>query len=154
MPAKRALLGVQVMGMVGCLRKRVLLLWQAVEFSRSSERPNLSTLQVRHLTCMAMLVTGRHAMVSICLRAGRGLMQGWPQIARKALEPPAMAEDDGDELDELLPPSRRPLSAGVLRHWSVVRCGCIEGVLATAILAGQHADVWDAASLLLRDHCR
>ena len=37
---------VQVMGMVGSLRKRVLLLWQAVEFSRSSERPNLTTLQV------------------------------------------------------------------------------------------------------------
>lgn len=33
--------------MVGSLRKRVLLLWQAVEFSRSSERPNLATLQVR-----------------------------------------------------------------------------------------------------------
>ena len=32
--------------MVGSLRKRVLLLWQAVEFSRSSERPNLATLQV------------------------------------------------------------------------------------------------------------
>ncbi len=62
-----------------------------------------------------------------------------------------MADEDGDE--ELLP-ARRPLSAGVLHHWSVVRCGCIEGVLATAILAGQHADVWDAASLLLREHCR
>ena len=37
---------VQVMGMVGSLRKRVLLLWQAVEFSRSSERPNVKTLQV------------------------------------------------------------------------------------------------------------
>ena len=62
-----------------------------------------------------------------------------------------MADEDGDE--DLLP-ARRPLSAGVLHHWSVVRCGCIEGVLATAILAGQHADVWDAASLLLREHCR
>lgn len=39
-------------------------------------------------------------------------------------------------------------------HWGVVRCGCVEGVLATAILAGQHADVWDAAALLLREHCR
>ncbi|BDA44212.1 probable trafficking protein particle complex subunit 9 at N-terminal half [Coccomyxa sp. Obi] len=107
----------QVMGMVGSLRKRVLLLWQAVEFSRSSERPNVATLQ----------------------------------IARKALEPPDLYDEDGEE--ELLP-ARRPLSAGLLHHWSVVRCGCIEGVLATAILAGQHADVWDAASLLLREHCR
>lgn len=41
------LAAMQVMGMVSSLRKRVLLLWQAVEFSRSSERPNLVTLQVR-----------------------------------------------------------------------------------------------------------
>ena len=73
------------------------------------------------------------------------------QIARRALEPPEMAEEDG-EGDA--PPGERPLLSGVLRHWSVVRCGCIEGVLATAILAGQHADVWDAASMLLREHCR
>ena len=33
------------------------------------------------------------------------------------------------------------------------RCGCAEGVLATAILAARHADVWDAAALLLREHC-
>jgi len=39
-------------------------------------------------------------------------------------------------------------------HWGIVRCGGVEGVLATAILAGQHADVWDAAALLLREHCR
>ena len=45
-----------------------------------------------------------------------------------------------------------PVPSGVPRHWGAVRCGCIEGVLATAILAGQHADVWDAAGLLLREH--
>ena len=73
------------------------------------------------------------------------------QIARKALEPPGMAEEDREDEAQ---PAQRPLSAGVLRHWGVVRCGCVEGVLATAILAGQHADVWDAASMLLRDHCR
>ena len=38
-----------------------------------------------------------------------------------------------------------PVQSGVPRHWGSVRCGCIEGVLATAILAGQHPDVWDAA---------
>jgi hypothetical protein len=74
------------------------------------------------------------------------------QIARKALEPPELSEEDGG--DEGGQPPQWPLSAGVLRHWSVVRCGCVEGVLATAILAGQHADVWDAASMLLREHCR
>ncbi|KAK9837091.1 hypothetical protein WJX81_002340 [Elliptochloris bilobata] len=106
----------QVMGLVGSTRKRILLLWQAVEFSRSCARPNLATLQ----------------------------------IARKALEP---AEDS---LDADKPPLDvlRLLPAGVPSHWSVVRCGCVEGVLATAILAGQHADVWDAAALLLREHSR
>ena len=139
------------MGMVGALRKRVLLLWQAVEFSRSSERPNLSTLQVRVISASSKCVGhGLHqsshgvAHIFMCQK----------QIARKALEPPAMADEDGEDGEDLLLPQRKPLSAGVLRHWSVVRCGCIEGVLATAILAGQHADVWDAASLLLRDHCR
>ena len=44
------------------------------------------------------------------------------------------------------------MQSGVPRHWGSVRCGCIEGVLATAILAGQHPDVWDAAGLLLREH--
>ena len=37
----------QVMGLVGSTRKRILLLWQAVEFSRSCARPNLATLQAR-----------------------------------------------------------------------------------------------------------
>ena len=45
-----------------------------------------------------------------------------------------------------------PVQSGVPRHWGSVRCGCVEGVLATAILAGQHPDVWDAAALLLREH--
>jgi len=39
--------GAQVMGLVGSSRKRILLLWQAVEFSRSCDRPNLATLQAR-----------------------------------------------------------------------------------------------------------
>ncbi len=29
---------------------------------------------------------------------------------------------------------------------------CAAGVLATAILAQQHSDVWDAAAMLLREH--
>ena len=71
------------------------------------------------------------------------------QIARKALEPPGEAAD----ADERVLGVQRALPAGVPSHWGVVRCGCVEGVLATAILAGQHADVWDAAALLLREHC-
>ena len=72
------------------------------------------------------------------------------QIARQALEP---ADDPrSGEGPELLARAR-PLGRGVPQHWAVVRCGCAEGVLATAILAARHADVWDAAALLLREHC-
>ncbi|KAK9846875.1 hypothetical protein WJX84_009549 [Apatococcus fuscideae] len=108
----------QVMGLVGSARKRVLLLWQAIEFSRVSERPNISTLQ----------------------------------IARKALEPPDDPLEGGDEEAELFR-RKTPVAPGVPRHWAAVRCGCIESVLNTAILAAQHSDVWDAAALLLREHC-
>ena len=74
------------------------------------------------------------------------------QIARKALEPPDMLEEDAGE--QGIAPAVAPVPMGTLQHWSAVRCGCIEGVLATAILAGQHADVWEAASMLLREHYR
>jgi hypothetical protein len=33
-----------------------------------------------------------------------------------------------------------------------VRAGCLEAVLGLAIYAKRHADVWDAAAALLRDH--
>lgn len=74
------------------------------------------------------------------------------QIARKALEPPDMLEEDAGE--QGIAPAVPAVPVGTPQHWSAVRCGCIEGVLATAILAGQHADVWEAASMLLREHYR
>lgn len=74
------------------------------------------------------------------------------QIARKALEPPDDPREAEDEA-ELLAKSK-PLGTGVPQHWSSVRCLCIEGVLSTAILAGRHSDVWEAAALLLREHWR
>ena len=79
-------------------------------------------------------------------------MQDIVQIARKALEPPDLLEEAGEEHSGA--PLGLAASAGPSQHWSAVRCGCIEGVLATAILAGQHADVWEAASMLLREHWR
>ena len=75
------------------------------------------------------------------------------QIARKALEPPDDPLEGSDEEAELFR-RRTPVAPGVPRHWAAVRCGCIESVLNTAILAAQHSDVWDAAALLLREHCR
>ena len=47
-----SLWSLQVTGLVGSARKRTLLLWQAVEFSRTSERPNLATLQACPAKCL------------------------------------------------------------------------------------------------------
>ena len=79
-------------------------------------------------------------------------LEGVVQIARKALEPPDLLEEAGEEHSGA--PLGLAAPAGPSQHWSAVRCGCIEGVLATAILAGQHANVWEAASMLLREHYR
>ena len=76
----------------------------------------------------------------------------WLQIARKALEPPDDPRESEEE-SELLAKAK-PLQSSVPQHWSSVRAACIEGVLSTAILASRHADVWDAAALLLREHYR
>ena len=82
--------------MVGSARKRMLMLWQAVEMSRAMDKPDQTTLA----------------------------------LARCALEPPA----DPTELEpvdaDLV--SRPPLASGVPRHWSIVRCGCIEGASASS----------------------
>lgn len=83
----------QVMGLVGSARKRMLMLWQAVEMSRAMEAPD-------------------HVALA---------------LARAALEPPA--DPRGPErMDEKLV-GRTPLGTGIPRHWSIVRCGCIEGTL-------------------------
>ena len=81
----------QVMGMVGSARKRMLMLWQAVEMSRALEAPDHVTLA----------------------------------LARAALEP-APDPRNPERLDEALV-GRAPLATGIPRHWSIVRCGCIEG---------------------------
>lgn len=83
----------QVMGMVGSARKRMLMLWQAVEMSRAMDKPDQTTLA----------------------------------LARRALEPPADPTDIEPVDADLV--SRPPLASGVPRHWSIVRCGCIEGMV-------------------------
>lgn len=109
--------GAQVLGLVGSVRKRVLLLWQAVELSKYLGFPNTRTLDV----------------------------------ARKALEPPDDPREADSEVD--IWAKGRPLAqSAVPRSWPQVRAGCLEAVLGLAIYAKHHADVWDAAAALLRDH--
>ncbi|GAB4823676.1 hypothetical protein N2152v2_010722 [Parachlorella kessleri] len=85
-------------------------------------------------------------------------MLGFPdastlEVARKALEPPDDPSDADSEED--LWNRRRPLAAAgaaVPRSWGAVRAGCLEAVLGLAIYAKAHADVWDCAAALLREH--
>lgn len=105
-----------VLGSVGASRKRVLLLWQAVELSKYFGFPDEKTLAV----------------------------------ARHALEPFAHTADSHDEWSVF----KRPLSqdTSIPDSWSTVKAGILEATLGLAIYASRHADVWDAAAALLREH--
>jgi len=105
-----------VLGSVGASRKRVLLLWQAVELSKYFGFPDEKTLAV----------------------------------ARHALEPFAHTADSHDEWAIF----KRPLSqdTSIPHSWSSVKAGILEATLGLAIYASRHADVWDAAAALLREH--
>lgn len=105
-----------MLGSVGASRKRVLLLWQAVELSKYFGFPDEKTLAV----------------------------------ARHALEPFAHTADSHDEWSVF----KRPLSqdTSIPESWSTVKAGILEATLGLAIYASRHADVWDAAAALLREH--
>ena len=114
-----------ILGAIGAGRKRVLLMWQAVELSKYFGFPDTRTLAV----------------------------------AREALEPAAQQAQQhplgGDgALSNEWTASRRPLAqeTTIPACWGAVRAGCLEATLGLAIYAKRHADVWDAAAALLRDH--
>ena len=72
-------------------------------------------------------------------------------MCSKALEPPDDPQDaEGEEA--LWGRSRALSQSAVPRSWPQVLAGCLEAVLGLAIYAKQHADVWDAAAALLREH--
>lgn len=59
-------------------------------------------------------------------RAGDAPDTATLDIARRALEPPPDPRAP-PPVDTLGRKSGSPLASGVPRHWSLVRCGCIEG---------------------------
>ncbi len=105
-----------ILGSVGATRKRVLLLWQAVELSKYFGFPDERTLA----------------------------------FARHALEPSVSEEESHDEWSVF----KRPLSqdTNIPHSWGTVKAGILEATLGLAIYAKRHADVWDAAAALLREH--
>ena len=116
-----------VLGTVGATRKRVLLLWQAVELGKYFGFPEEKTLAVAR---RALELGDREHP------AGSGaLIQ--------------MVGEEG-EWDVF----RKPLSqkTNIPDSWGSVKAGILEATLGLAIYANRHADVWDAASALLREH--
>ncbi len=117
-----------VLGTVGATRKRVLLLWQAVELGKYFGFPEEMTLAV--------------ARRALELRD-----KGQP-----APGPGALISTTGEkgEWDVF----RKPLSqkTNIPDSWGLVKAGILEATLGLAIHANRHADVWDAASALLREH--
>lgn len=71
--------------------------------------------------------------------------------ARKALEPPDRHMDPVG-LEEPWSTPRSALHRESPSLWPQVRAGCLEAILGLAIYAKQHAEVWEAAAVLLRDH--
>ena len=102
-----------ILGEVGSTRKRVLLMWQAVELSRYFKFPDARTLDV----------------------------------ARRALRPAAISPDDWGHLA-----AHAASDTSAVASWRLVRAGCLEATLGLAIYAKHHADVFDTAAALLREH--
>ena len=117
-----------VLGTVGATRKRVLLLWQAVELGKYFGFPEEKTLAV--------------ARRALELRDNEQ-----PGAGSGALI--SMTGEEG-EWDVF----RKPLSqkTNIPDSWGLVKAGILEATLGLAIHAKRHADVWDAASALLREH--
>ena len=126
-----------VLGSVGASRKRVLLLWQAVELGKYFGYPEEKTLAV------ARRALELHDSDTVGGREGSGGQRA-DQSAR------ILAAFDQSEWAVF----RKPLSqeTNIPDSWGLVKAGILEATLGLAIYANRHADVWDAASALLRDH--
>ena len=116
-----------VLGTVGATRKRVLLLWQAVELGKYFGFPEEKTL----------------AMARRALEL---------RDKEKPAGPGALTWTMGEEGEWDV--FRNPLSqkTNIPDSWGLVKAGILEATLGLAIYANRHTDVWDAASALLREH--
>eukprot|EP00884_Botryococcus_braunii_P014443 jgi/Botrbrau1/229/Bobra.0022s0208.1 len=117
----------QVLGLGGACRKRTLLLWQAIEFARSLERPNLHVLQV-----------ARKALEP----------PDDPSEQEEVDEITSLARRPSPEVVRNSTGARYP--SGLPRNWGSVYVACLDAVLQAAIVSQRHADVWEAAAALLR----
>ena len=115
----------QVMGLLGCGRKRQLLLWAAVDLSRAVDRSDTLAMRI----------------------ATRALE---PPDAPDAQDPDDLPRCHWARRRAALPlfdPSRCPGAP-----WEAVRLAAAEAALAAARTANSPIEAWEAAALILREH--
>lgn len=127
----------QVMGAMGSACKRMLMLCKAVEASASSASATVTAVFPLDAQVMGAVGSARKRTLMLwqaveLSRAGDAPDAATLDIARRALEPPP--DPRAAPPAEALTKRRTPLASGVPRHWSFVRCGCIEGVVVFLIL--------------------
>ena len=134
-----------ILGGVGAVRKRVLLMWQAVELSKYFGFPDEHTLEV-----------AREALEPPALPSSFASFGGGASRHRHnaTLLPSSTTTATTSNSSHITP--RRPLAqeTSIPATWAPVRAGCLEATLGLAIYAKRHGDVWDAAAALLREHSR
>ena len=135
-----------ILGAVGACRKRVLLMWQAVELSKYFGFPDARTLAVAR---EALEPATQHAQQQHPL-AGSGnsfsSMEWWST--------PTNNNNNNTNSTCRKSLATRDTDMSIPLSWGPVRAGCLEAVLGLSIYAKRHADVWDAAAALLRDHTK
>ncbi|GBF95068.1 hypothetical protein Rsub_07569 [Raphidocelis subcapitata] len=116
----------QVMGLLGCGRKRQLLLWAAVDLSRAVDRSDTLALRI----------------------ATRALE---PPDDARAQDPDDLPRRHWSQRRAAVPlfdPTRSPGAA-----WQSVQLAAAEAALAAARQANSPIEAWEAGALILREHC-
>lgn len=142
-----------ILGSVGAVRKRVLLMWQAVELSKYFGFPDARTLAVaRSALEPATQHNQEHPLMLFC-GSGGGVKSRCSETLASSSSSSRYSGVVNDDWDLSRP---RPLDqeTTIPASWGPVRAGCLEATLGLAIYAKRHSDVFDAAAALLRDHSK
>lgn len=140
-----------ILGTVGAGRKRVLLMWQAVELSKYFGFPDARTLAVAR---SALEPATRHDQEYPLMLSSRGNNNCGEIAAASFSRNISSSRYSGVVNDDWDLSRQRPLDqeTTIPASWAPVRAGCLEATLGLAIYAKRHSDVFDAAAALLRDH--
>lgn len=153
-----------ILGTVGAVRKRVLLMWQAVELSKYFGFPDARTLAVARSALEPAIRFDNQEEYSLMdiSRGGSGSKGLRVEFAATSSSSSSLLNGSSSRFSGVLRNddwdlSRpRPLDqeTTIPASWGSVRAGCLEATLGLAIYAKRHCDVFDAAAALLRDHSK